>query len=397
MQRKNLLLVLVGAVFVIVFQRYIKNHESTAVGIFSSVADKSTEKKADIQLASLASDVISNGRRNAIVMAVEKAAPAVVSITVKGSALVQTNPYQDPFFDFFGPRYRKKEFSSMGSGVLISADGYILTNGHVIGSPEDGGKIEQLQVTLADGRHFPAKIIGADYANDLAVIKISGDKFPMAQIQDKPDNLIGEWAMAIGNPYGYLIGDSKPTVTVGVISAVGRTFSHSSGIHYQNMIQTDASINPGNSGGALVNAEGEVIGINTFIFTGGGQAQGSIGLGFAIPIQKAKQVVDELIKYGYIREFTTGIYTDPSLSDALTEGIVVTGLDKGSPGEKAGLQAGDIITSVAGKKIYNFSDIQEIFKLFQVGDAVEIIFTRGHDKLKAQMVLEELKKKRKIF
>lgn len=334
----------------------------------------------------------SASRRTAIVAATEMAAPSVVSITVKRTAVVAYGNqfFQDPFFDFFGPQYRQQEMSSLGSGVIVSKQGYILTNGHVVGQAE-GGRLEGITVTLSDERQFPAKLVGVDNANDLAVIQIKADNLPAAHIQEKADNMIGEWVVAIGNPYGYLIGDTKPTVTVGVISAVNRTFSSASGIHYHNMIQTDASINPGNSGGALVNADGDVIGINTFILTGGGQSQGSIGLGFAIPVQKAKLVMDELIKYGRIREFTTGIYTDPRLDEG-RPGATVAGLDRNSPGDKAGLKTGDIIYEVAGKRINTFQDIQEVFKLFQVGESVELLFIRGQEKKRTILFLEEKSK-----
>jgi serine protease Do len=344
----------------------------------------------------------SDARRTAIVVATEKAAPAVVSVTVKRSAVVAYgNPFfQDPFFDFFGPQYRRKEMSSLGSGVILTRDGIVITNSHVVGGGNggpEGGQLEGITVTLSDGRQFPAKLIGADNANDLAVVKIQGAKdMPVAQIQDKADNLIGEWVVAIGNPYGYLIGDTKPTVTVGVISALNRTFSSTSDIHYHNMIQTDASINPGNSGGALVNVEGKLIGINTFIFTGGGQSQGSIGLGFAIPIQKARLVMDELIKYGRIREFTTGIYADPNM-DGARPGVAIANLDPGLPGDKAGLHAGDVIFEVAGKRINTLQDIQDVFKLFQVGESVEILYLRGQEKRKTSMLLEEKPKRRKFY
>jgi serine protease Do len=340
----------------------------------------------------------SEARRTAIVVATEKVAPAVVSVTVRRSAVVAYgNPFfQDPFFEFFGPQYRRKEMSSLGSGVIVSKDGYILTNSHVVGGGEQGGELEGITITLHDGRQFPAKLIGTDAANDLAVIKVKAPDLPIASMQEKPDNLIGEWVVAIGNPYGYLIGDTKPTVTVGVISALNRTFSSTSDIHYNNMIQTDASINPGNSGGALINADGKLIGINTFIFTGGGNSQGSIGLGFAIPIQKARLVMDELIKYGRIREFTTGIYADPNL-DQTRPGVAVAGIDKGSPGEKAGLKVGDVIYEVAAKRINTLQDVQDVFKLFQVGESVEILYLRGQEKRKTTILLEEKPRKKKFY
>ncbi|MEO6095806.1 MAG: trypsin-like peptidase domain-containing protein, partial [Fibrobacteria bacterium] len=340
----------------------------------------------------------SDARRTAIVVATERAAPSVVSITVRRSAVVAYgNPFfQDPFFDFFGPQYRRKEMSSLGSGVIVSKDGNVITNSHVVGvGPGEGGHLEAITVTLADGRQFPARLVGADNANDLAVIKVLGAAdLPVAEIQDRVDNMIGEWVVAIGNPYGYLIGDTKPTVTVGVISALNRTFSSTSDIHYHNMIQTDASINPGNSGGALVNADGKLIGINTFIFTGGGSSQGSIGLGFAIPVQKAWLVMEELIKYGRIREFTTGIYADQA-TDETRPGVAVAALDPGSPGEKAGLRAGDLINEVAGKRIANLQDVQDVFKLFQVGESVEVRYLRGRDLKRTSILLEEKGKRRK--
>ncbi|HKP94343.1 MAG TPA: trypsin-like peptidase domain-containing protein [Fibrobacteria bacterium] len=339
----------------------------------------------------------SESRRTGIVVATEKAAPAVVSITVRRSTVVAygNSFFQDPFFDFFGPQYRRKETGSLGSGVIVSKEGYVLTNSHVVGASE-GGELEGITVTLADGRQFPAKLIGADDANDLAVVRIKAPDLPVARIQEKADNMVGEWVVAIGNPYGYLIGDTKPTVTVGVISAVNRSFSSTSDVHYHNMIQTDASINPGNSGGALVNVDGKLIGINTFIFTGGGQSQGSIGLGFAIPIQKAKLVMDELIQYGRIREFTTGIYADPNM-DQNRPGATVAGIDKGSPGDKAGLKAGDVLYEVAGKRINTLQDIQDVFKLFQVGESVEILYLRGQEKRKTSILLEEKPKRRKLY
>ncbi len=339
----------------------------------------------------------SESRRTAIVTATELAAPAVVSITVKSATVVayQSPFFQDPFFDSFGSQYRREEMSSLGSGVIATKEGIIITNSHVVGQ-NPGGELLSITVTTSDERQFPAKLVGMDPANDLAILKIKGANLPVAQLQSISDNMIGEWVVAIGNPYGYLIGDNKPTVTVGVIGALNRTFSSSSGIHYHKMIQTDAAINPGNSGGALVNTEGKVIGINTFIFTGGGQSQGSIGLGFAIPIQKAKLVMDEIIRFGKIREFTTGIYADPQGNQG-RPGATVTGLEKNSPGEKAGLKAGDLIYEVDGKRINDFADIREVFKLFQVGESVELLYLRSKEKCKTTIILEEKAMRQKAF
>lgn len=332
----------------------------------------------------------SASRRNAIVAAAEKVSPAVVSVNVRRSEVVAESPFfDDPFFNFFGPQLRRNEMSSLGSGVIVDVRGFILTNAHVLGAGEPGD-LEAVWVALPDGRQFNTEVIGADAANDIAVLKIEGKNLPVAEVQESEDNLIGEWVVAIGNPFGYLIGDPKPTVTVGVISALRRSFSSQSGIHYHNMIQTDASINPGNSGGALVNGDGKVIGINTFIFTGGGQ--GSIGLGFAIPAHKARLVMDELVKYGRIRDFATGLYADPYF-DPAHSGVKISGVDPKSPAEKAGLAKGDIIFSVAGKRIETFQDIQDVFKLFQVGEEVEILYWRNGKERRTGMILEEMKRR----
>jgi serine protease Do len=210
--------------------------------------------------------------------------------------------------------------------------------------------------------------------------------------------VIGEWALAIGNPYGYLIDDPRPSVTVGVVSAVDRSFTPNAGIRMRHVLQTDAAINPGNSGGALVNAVGQVIGINTFIFTGGGQSQGSIGLGFAIPIARAMRIVDEIVKFGRVRDFTTGLATDPSAAAAMGlrrgDGVLVSEVERGSPGEKAGLQPGDVIVGVDGKRVSDLEDVRSLLRLFRVGDSVPLRLKRGTKELSAAIVLEEQKKRR---
>jgi serine protease Do len=342
---------------------------------------------------------IHDSRRNAIVRATESVSPAVVSITVTRARRVRRgNPFfDDPFFDFFffGESTPMREsLSSVGSGVLVNKKGYIVTNSHVIQNQPGETRLD-IVVHLSDGREFKAKVVGIDDQNDIAVIKIKGKNLPVARLQKNSENLIGEWIVAIGNPFGYLMSDLKPTVTVGVISAVGRNFSPSSGIGYYNMIQTDASINPGNSGGALVNAHGEVIGINTFILTGQSSQSGSIGIGFAIPISKAMRVVNELITYGYIRQWTTGIYTKAYFQGTYRRinGILISAIQRGSPGDKAGLREGDVIYAVAGRDISNLHEFLEVLRRFQVGEAVEIKFRRGKKQLKTKMVLEEKKTK----
>jgi len=332
-------------------------------------------------------------RKNAIVNAIDRASPAVVSITVKKARNLSGRNlfFEDPFFDLFLSQKRKslvESFSSVGSGVIVDVNGYIVTNSHVVGTSRGETRLE-IKVSLANKNQYEGQVIGIDQDNDIAVIKIEGKNLPAATLQEQAENFIGEWVIAIGNPFGFLMGDSKPTVTVGVISALNRNFSVSSGIGYNNMIQTDASINPGNSGGALVNAQGEVIGINTFIISG---QNSSIGLGFAIPIQKAIRVVEELVEYGYIRQWTTGIFTNPYSGGSHNRpGIHISGVEKRLPGDKAGLKKGDIIIKVAGRKINTIHDFMEILRKYQVGESVSVDFLRNNKQKSTTMILEEHK------
>jgi serine protease Do len=322
----------------------------------------------------------------------------VVGIAVTTKELVRQR-YRDPFFDlFFGeapPQVRQAQ--SWGSGVIVDGKGYVLTNFHVVENATERGTDAELQVTLPDGRSFAGTLLGGDPDNDIAVIKIEAKDLPAASVaRGTPE--IGEWALAIGNPYGYLIDDPRPSVTVGVVSAVDRSFTPSAGVKLRHVLQTDASINPGNSGGALVNAAGQLIGINTFIFTGGGQSQGSIGLGFAIPISRAMRIVDEIVKFGRVRDFTTGLYSDPAAAAALGlrrgDGVLVSEVEVGSPGDKAGLRSGDVIIGVDGKRVSDLEDVRSLLRLFRVGDSVPLRVKRGNKELSASLVLEEQKKRR---
>jgi len=272
--------------------------------------------------------------------------------------------------------------SQIGSGVIINTKGYILTNYHVI-AVDSGDTPIGIRVHLEDGVEYKAKLVGIDPQNDIAVIKIFGSHFTPAQIPQEPANQIGEWVAAIGNPFGYLMADSKPSVSVGVVSATNRRFTLASGIKFHHMIQTDASIHPGNSGGSLINIKGEVIGINTFIFQGG-----ATGLGFAIPIQTAMKIALELITYGAVREWTTGIFTNP-YNNKIKSGILVTGIESGSPGKRAGLKKGDIIYRLAGKTCNNMQDFAEGLREFQVGDSVKIQYSRGKSKWETFLILAE--------
>jgi serine protease Do len=341
--------------------------------------------------------MVTFSRRNAIVAATRKVAPCVVGIVVTQIQVVRNPYYSQNYFDFFfgpdmRPRYRQVE--SIGSGFVISKDGMILTNFHVI---QNAAK---LYVNFSDGRRFEGSIVGFDERSDLAVIALKGEKFPRITFGDADKAMIGEWAIAIGNPFLNFINDAHPTVTVGVISALNRNFAPSEGVYYQGMIQTDAAINPGNSGGPLVNALGEVIGINTFIYTGSNNNKGSIGIGFAIPINRARKVAEELITYGKRRQVWTGISVqDLNRAVALAlgynglDGVAVVSVQPGSPGEKAGLRTGDIIQRMGNRTIFSHADIDGFFLDYFVGDKIDIGILRKGKEMKVVLTLSEYKER----
>src|SRR5882672_5151315 len=348
-------------------------------------------------MAESAPGAVDRSRRTAIVEAAQRVGPSVVTLSVVQTRVVQTSPvplgneFFEPFFRDMIPQYRYREqIPSMGSGFIISKDGYVLTNEHVVHGAD------KITVILSDGRSFSGRIVGSHPQYDLAIVKIDGKDLPTAPLGTSNDLLVGEWAIAIGNPFGFLLNDTQPTVTAGVISATRRDIksqSQSTGI-YKNMIQTDAAINPGNSGGPLVNARGEVIGVNTFIFTKSG---GSEGIGFAIPIDAAKRVVDELIRYGKVRNVWIGVGTwdiTPYLAERLgtkdRNGLYVASVEKGSPADKAGAKVGDIIRKVNGIAI---GDVNEAYRaLFgaNVGDTITLTVERDGKLATLRLTLEEL-------
>src|SRR2546423_9218527 len=236
-------------------------------------------------------------RQTAIVTAAARLAPAVVSVNVLRR---ERRVAADPFDLFFMPRGYEQTVEGYGSGFIVSPDGLVITNQHVTQGAE------QIVVTARDGRDFPAKILGEEPLTDIAVLKIDGASLPVAPLGKSTDLQIGEWVVAVGNPFAYLLGNTEPTGTAGVVSAVGRNLLPSEGQSgiYVGMIQTDAAINPGNSGGPLANALGEVVGVNSSIFTSSG---GSVGIGFAIPIERPLRVADELRRFGKVRRAWVGL------------------------------------------------------------------------------------------
>jgi serine protease Do len=318
--------------------------------------------------------------------------PSVVSISVIQMRYVRSPVPADPFgfFDRYlpGPVYRER-VPSLGSGFIIDRAGVLLTNEHVVRNAE------QVKVTLTDGRTFDAEVIGSDPNYDLAVLRIRGADLPIAPLGDSDDILVGEWAIAIGNPFGFLLNDYQPSVTAGVVSAYHRDIKPSGGQTgiYKDMIQTDAAINPGNSGGPLVNGHGEVIGINTFIFTESG---GSLGIGFAIPINIAGRVVREILQYGAVRQVWTGIQVRPispyiaayyNITNA--RGLLVWELEEGSPADRAGVQVGDIIRKVNGEAVWTREQASRLIFGASVGDVITLAIERGGAPEEIKIRLEE--------
>lgn len=302
----------------------------------------------------------------------EKVTPAVVNISTEGHVELKSNPlFNDPFFRrFFNvpdmPRERKTQ--SLGSGVIVdAARGLVLTNNHVIANAD------QISVRLTDGRRFSAKLVGSDPETDVAVIQIKATGLVGLPLADSDRLRVGDFVVAIGNPFG--LGQ---TVTSGIVSALARSGLGITG--YEDLIQTDASINPGNSGGALVNLRGELVGINTAIYS---QSGGNIGIGFAIPMNMANQVMEQLVKYGDISRGYLGAEMqnlDPDLAAAFGleghNGAVLVNILDGSPAEKAGLRAGDVVTAVNGKRVRDAADLRNHIGLMRVGDPVELQILR---------------------
>lgn len=337
-----------------------------------------------------AQDDLALSRRNAIVRAVEHIAPVVVSINT--FHLKEVPRYRDPFFDYFfeSPSMVRERVPGIGSGFVIREDGYILTNSHVV----EGA--QEISVTFPDGRKYNITDVGndvlVDREQDLAVLRIDGEGLQVPEFGDSDSIIIGEWAIAIGNPFGLAIQDPNPTVTVGVISALGRNFRPlENGRTYRDMIQTDASINPGNSGGPLVNGAGQVIGINAFIFE---QSGGSQGIGFAIPINRAIESTDKLIDGGS-PEFWTGVVIQNlnrrkarALGLARASGALILTVAEASPSSKAGLDPGDVIVQVNGFNVRSADEVVEAFREGRVGAAFDLTVLRGRTLFRTRLVLE---------
>ncbi len=334
--------------------------------------------------------VINRSRQNSITRAVAIASPAVVGINVIAvQQYRQYSPWDDPFFRyFFGDRTVTRRVQELGSGFLISSDGYILTNDHV------AGNAKEITVTLTNGDQHKAKLVGTDRISDISLLKIDAKNLPYLKLGNSDDVIIGEWAIAFGNPFGLFELNDNPTVTVGVISAKGMNLQEQEGRVYRGMIQTDAAINAGNSGGPLTNALGEVIGVNAVIYT---PNQGNIGVGFAIPINKVKQIIEGLRRNGQIeRNYWTGLEVqnvDSRIARYFgldrTEGVIVSEIQEGSPGDHAGLRVGDIIVRANGERISDDSTLSGIIQDSKPGDTVALQVIRDRKELDLKLRVEK--------
>lgn len=327
----------------------------------------------------------------------EKVNPSVVSVVATQKIKISsrsTSPFfEDPFFDdlrrFFGPemfptpqqpREREYEHSGLGSGLIITSDGYILTNNHVV------AKADEIEVILSDDRKFDAEITGTDPETDLAVIKINAKNLPAAKLGDSDKVKVGDWVVAIGNPFGL-----QHTVTAGIISAVGR--SNVGITEYEDFIQTDAAINPGNSGGPLVNLDGEIIGINTAIFSNRGTY---MGVGLAIPINMAEKITPQLIEKGKVTRGWLGV-TIQNLSEELaenlgleqTKGVVVRQVQIDSPADKAGIKSNDIIVEIDGKQIETTKQLMQNIATLAPGTETELVILRDNKKFSKVVEIAE--------
>jgi serine protease Do len=355
------------------------------------VAQSEEPQRVVVKDTTRVSDSITDSRRTALTRAVETVAPAVVSVNVTGvQHLEYQDPFSDPFFEYFFGRRRsrvfEREIHMVGSGFVISPDGYIVTNDHV------AGNATEIIVAFPDGSTQKAKLVGSDPVSDISLLKVDADhKLAYLAFAKEATPLVDEWVIALGNPFG-LFEAADPSVTVGVVSAIGRDFQPREGRLYRNMIQTDAAINQGNSGGPLVNALGEVIGVNTFIYSRGG---GSDGIGFAVPADKVARIVDELKKNGKVdRSIYTGLVVkqvSDRVAEALglesTEGVLVDRVDPGSPAEDASFKPYDVIVGINGDEATDLANARALLSEFRPGQRVKFTVIRDGKTIELSMKL----------
>lgn len=377
----------VALVAVVIYQQASRTSPAFAVdGLLVRAADARTAGVFSVDPA-----------QNPVVLAANKVSPAVVAV---GGTISRITYYVDPFFEgFFWPYFARPaeqhiEVPFLGSGVLIDDKGHFVTNVHVIEN------VEAPFITLSDGRRVKARLLDRDNRVDVALLKADIEGGPYAKMGDSDALVPGEWVIAIGNPFGDAIPDPRPTVTVGVISALHRNYKAADVEHqriYLDMIQTDAAINPGNSGGPLVNLRGEIVGLNTFIVTKGG---GSVGIGFAIPVNRVKAVVNEILRYGRVRNYAMDfdvLDLTPRLARRLdlpasTEGAVVRVIyDRNGPAAKSGLEVGDVIVQADRLRIRSRNDLLNYFLSLHVGARINFKVLRDGKERTIVYTIEEYK------
>lgn len=339
-----------------------------------SITNKNTQKRAVLTTSTNFEYVnTAAAERTDFVNAADKSLNSVVH--VKNTSVKNV---RDPFAEFFYGRSEGRKYRQIGtgSGVLISPDGYIITNNHVIENATD------IEITLNNKKTFKAELIGADPSNDIALVKIEGEEFDYIPFGNSDNIRVGEWVLAVGNPYNL-----TSTVTAGIVSAKGRDLEGNSNI--ESFIQTDAAVNPGNSGGALVNTRGELVGINTAITSKTGAF---VGYSFAVPSNIAKKVVEDLMEFGDVQKALIGIQYDPNKDDV--EGVTITALSEGGGAQKAGLLEGDVIVNIGAVKISKFSDLKGQLNAKRPGDKIFVTVLRDGQSLSKWVVLTENKVRR---
>ena len=331
---------------------------------------------ASVSVVSSQGDKGRGGAMQGFSEAARRAAPTVVSVFTNNSTA--QNPHRnDPWFKYFYGEQGQQPQSGIGSGVIVSPEGYVLTNNHVVDHMDD------IEVMLTDGRHAKAKVIGTDPDTDLAVLKIDLERLPAITLGNSEELQVGDPVLAIGNPFG--VGQ---TVTGGIVSALGR---NQLGINtFENFIQTDAAINPGNSGGALVDARGNLIGINSAIYSRSG---GNMGIGFAIPVSTARQVMDSLIREGQVTRGWIGVEPrdlSPEIADTFNlktrEGVLITGVLRNGPAARGGLKPGDVVTTVGATRVGNTAQLLNAVAALKPGEPTQIRVQRGEEQMTVTVV-----------
>jgi serine protease Do len=397
----------ISSIFLIIFALLLfacQNNQKSQSILSDSLLLQTAHAQSDSTNTRQVSQDISSSRENAITHAVAKVSPAVVGISVleiRKYRYRQRNPFfDDPlwrqlFPELYRDRIYEQPVQSLGSGFIISSDGYILTNDHV------AGEGSEILITLPGGEQHKAELVGTDHESDISLLKIDYINLPSIQMGNSDELIVGEWVIALGNPFGLFELSNQPTVTVGVISAINRDWGRmpESGRVYMDMIQTDAAINHGNSGGPLVNSLGEVIGMNTFIYTGSQYQEGFIGIGFAIPINRIRKIVNDIKQKGQVnRNFEIGFRLQNlnqvlirALDLKVNQGVIVTQIDPGTSADKAGFQLEDVIISLNDRIVKNTDQIINLLTDMdlQVGDILNCIIIRNGKEMEIKMKLIE--------